>query len=299
MSDAAVSAPPVEATPAQDPALATNPAAIAASEGSKENAVKEAAAEARRKLKIDDQEVDEEEVLKIYKERKGHQQAANKILQEGKAAKKQAEEFVRMMKDKGKLFEAIQKLGHDPRSLAEEFLAAQLEEEMLDPRERELKQAKQKLQMYEEMEKAKKAETERRRDEELKKKYAEDYQKQFIDALKETQLPPTKPMVAEMAKYIHRAAKMNFEMTAKEAAQLVKEDLQNSYMHLYGEADAETLVRLLGDQALQKIRTYDTGKLKNPEAHLRTPSEQPEPGQRARNSNKRMTPQEWRDFNRK
>ena len=87
------------------------------------DAVKAAAQEAKRRLKIDDQEVDEDEVIKIYKDRKGHQQAANKILQEGKAARKQAEEFISMMKDKGSLMDAIKKLGHDPRRLAEEYLA--------------------------------------------------------------------------------------------------------------------------------------------------------------------------------
>ena len=54
-----------------------------------------AAAEAKRKLKIKyedrEEEVDEEEVLKVYKSRKSHQQAANKELQEGKAARKQTD----------------------------------------------------------------------------------------------------------------------------------------------------------------------------------------------------------------
>src|SRR5690242_14369187 len=72
--------------------------------GTTQAAVKEAAAEAKRRLKIDDQEVDEDEVIKVYKDRKGHQRVANKELQEGLKAKKQAEEFISMMKDKGKLF---------------------------------------------------------------------------------------------------------------------------------------------------------------------------------------------------
>lgn len=55
------------------------------------SAIKAAAAEAKRKLKIDDQEIDEDEVLKVYKERKGHQSAANKALQEGLKAKRQTE----------------------------------------------------------------------------------------------------------------------------------------------------------------------------------------------------------------
>lgn len=268
-----------------------------------QSAIKEAAAEARRKLKIKneegaEEEIDEEEVVKVYRERKGHQKAASKILNEGKMAKKQAEEFISMMKDKQKLFDAIKKLGHDPRQLSEEYLASVLEEEMLDPREKELRDYKSKLQKYQDLEKQQKEEAQKRRDLEMKSKFAADYEKQFVDALKTTGLPPTKHMVAEMAKYIHRAAKMEFEMTAVEAAKLVKEDIETAHRNLYGEADAETLVKLIGEQGLQKVRTYDTSRLKDPNAQIKTPKEQGEIT-RKRESGRRMTPQEWREYNRK
>lgn len=265
------------------------------------SAIKEAAAEAKRRLKIDDQEVDEEEVIKVYRDRKGHQRAANRELQEGRAARKQAEEFISMMKDKGQLIPVLEKLGYkreDLKKLSEKYLAGVLEEEMLDPRERALREAQMKLKNYEELEKKQKEEIQKRREAELKKKYADDYTKEFVDALKTTGLPPTKPMVAEMAKYIHRASKIGFEMTAAEAAKLVKEDIENSFKSLYGESDAETLARLLGEQGLQKVRTYDTSRLKDPTAQLQTPKEQGEITRR-REPGKRMTNEEWRLFNRK
>lgn len=295
---AAAAVNPTDAANPKDAASPATPGAVGS------EASKEAAREAIRKLKIKnadgaEEEVDEAEVIKVYRERTGHQRAANKELQEGKAAKKQAEKFLQMMKDKGSLFDAIQKLGHDPRKLAEEYLAQVLEDELMDPRDKELKQTKTKLQQYEEMDKRQKEELAKRRDDELKKKFSEDYSKQFVEALKSTGLPPTKPMVAEMAKYIHRAAKINFEMTAMEAAKLVKEDMERAYSNLYGAADAETLVKLLGDGNLQKIRQYDTSRLKDPNAALKTPTEQGEPNQRSKANGKRMSPQEWREFNRK
>lgn len=262
-------------------------------------AIKEAAAEARRKLKIDDQEIDEDEVVKVYKERTGHQRAANKELQEGKAAKRQAEEFVKMMKDKGKLFEAIQKLGHDPRALAEEYLASQLEEELLDPREKELREYKKKLSAYQELERRQKEAEEKQRDEALKAKYSQEYTTQFVEALKTEKIPPTKKVVADMAAYIHRAAKMNFKMTAQEAAKLVREDIETAHRNLFGESDAETLFKLLGEQGVAKIRGYDASRLKKPEDVLKTPPEQGEPRTRSKPSGQRMTPKEWREFNRK
>ena len=173
-------------------------------------------------------EVDESELLRGY----SHQKAANKILQQGAAARKQAEEFISMMRDPEKFYDTAKKLGHDPRKLAEEYLAKQLEDELLDPMDKELKEAKAKLKKIEDMEKAEKEAIEAKRNEVLKQKYAKDYSDQFVSALQETSLPPTKAMVAEMAKYVSRAAKIGFKMTAQEAAQLVKEDVQTAHQRL-------------------------------------------------------------------
>lgn len=262
------------------------------------NAIKDAAAEAKRRLKIDNEEVDEEEVFKTYRARKEHQRAANKSMQEGLKAKRQAEEFISMMKDKGALFDTIKKLGHDPRKLAEEYLAEALQDEMADPRDRELKEYKSKLKAYEDEKKKLQEETDKKLKDDMKAKFSEDYSKQFVEALKTSGLPPTKAMVAEMAKYIKRAAEVNFEMTAVEAAKMVKEDMEKAYQNLYGEADAETLVRLLGDQGLQKVRTFDTSRLKDPSANLKTPETQGEPNRQRGSRQKRMTTEQWREFNR-
>lgn len=274
-------------------------AAQSKSQPAKVDPIKEAAAEAKRKLKIDDQEYDEDEVINVFKSRKSHQQAANKELQEGKAARKQAEEFISMMKDPSKFYETAQKLGHNPRELAEKYLASQLEDELMDPREKELRDARARLKQIDDMERQQKEAIERQRNEALKAKYAKDYSDQFVSALQSTGLPPTKPMVAEMAKYISRSAELGFKMTADEAAALVKEDVQMSYQRLIGDSDGETLIKLLGEEVANKVRKYDISKLKNPESNLRTPQEQSEPRVRSKSDGKRMTPKEWREFNRK
>lgn len=271
--------------------------ATQAKDPSKEAAKDATEAIKKYKVKVDGQEleVDEAELLRGY----SHQRAANKLLQEGKAARKQATEFIEMMKNKESLFNVISKLGHDPRKLAEEFLAAQLQDELMDPREKELRDAKNKLKAIEDMEKKRLEEVERRRTEELKAKYTKDYETQFVSALQESQLPPTKPMVAEMAKYISRSAKIGFKMTPSEAAQLVKEDVQRAQLNLIGNADGETLLKLLGDDVAAKILTARGAKVKNPESKLQTPKEQGQPSEKLRSNKKRMSPKEWREFNRK
>ncbi len=258
-----------------------------------------AAAEAKRKLKIDDQEIDEDEVIKTYRERKGHQRAANKEMQEGLKAKKQAEEFISMMKDKGKLFDAIKKLGHDPRQLSEEYLASLLQDEMMDPKEKELKDYRTKLKTYEEKEKQQKAEADKTRNEEMKAKYAKEYSEQFIEALKTTNLPATKEMVASMAKYIARAAQLKFPMTAIEAAKLVQQDEDMRIEHRLKNATPEQIIQILKEENIQKVRAYDTSRLKDPNSGLKTPEKQTEVTRKRDTGGKRMTTAEWREFNRK
>lgn len=268
-----------------------------------ETPVQEAAREVLRKMKLLDKdgteiEVDEDEVKKTYLQRREHQRAANQILQEGKAARKQAEEFIAMMKDPEKFFEVAKKLGHNDRELAEKRLAKYLEEEMMDPREKELRDAKAKVEQYELEKKQEKERIEAQRHEALKAKYAKQYTEEFTTSLKKYDLPADKDTVAMMASYIKRTAQIGFKMTTDEAAQLVKEDLQNKYRKVVQSADGKLLMELLGDEVANKIRKFDTERLKSPEQNLRTPEQQGQPRER-KVPHKRMSPKEWREFNRK
>lgn len=260
--------------------------------------VKSAAAEVMKKFKVKingiEQEVEEAELLRGY----GHQSAANKIFQEGKQQLKQAEEFIAMMRDPDKFFEVAKQLGHDPRILAEQRLVRDLEEDLMDPRDKELRDARNRLKQIDDLERIQKEAVENQRNEALKAKYSKDYSDQFIQALEATNLPATKAMVSEMAKYIGRSAQIGFEMTASEAASLVKEDILMAHQRLIGDADGEVLIKLLGDNVANKVRKYDMSKVKNPEANLSTPENQGirrEP----KTSTKRMTDKEWREFNRR
>lgn len=260
--------------------------------------VKDAVQEAIKKfkVKVDGQEleVDEGELLRGY----SHQKAANKILQEGRQARKQAEEFLSMMKDPERFYEVAKQLGHDPRALSEKYLVSQLEEEMMDPREKEFRQMKKKLQAVEDMERKQREAVENARLEEMKSKYVKDYETQFTQALQESNLPPTKAMVGEMAKYISRSAKIGFKMEPKEAAQLVKEDIQKAQMSLIGNADGETLLKLLGDDVAKKILQARGAKVKQP--GFNTPIEQGERReiQSTNKGNRRMSAKEWAEFKR-
>lgn len=303
---APVSTPPKDITGAEALAMvqaekAAKQAGIVpkkAPEASSQETVKEAAAEALRKFKVkvdgEELEVDEDELKRGY----SHQKAANKLFQEAKMGRKQAEEFVMMMRDPKTFFETAKKLGHDPRELAEKYLANQLEDELMDPKDKELRELKEFKTQKERDEAEAKQKEEQKLVETLKTKFAKEYSDQFVGALQQSGLPPTKNTVGRMASYISRAAGIGFKMSADDAARLVKEDLAMEHRAIIGDSDGEVLIKYLGEDITNKVRKYDTGRLKNPEANLRTPVEQGKTRERG-TPHRRMTPREWRDYNRK
>jgi len=299
MAEAAAPAQNAQATPnpVADP---KQPAGAAPTPGAdKGTATKDAAQEAMRKfkVKVDNQEVevDEAELLKGYT----HAKAAAKRFQEGSRARAQAEQLLTMLKDKNKLFEVLQKLGHDPLALAEEKMAAHVKRELMDPKDRQLSDYEQKIKDFEEAEARRKEEAKQKEHDKLKAKYAKDFESAFMDALKTSGLPQTKAMVGEMAKYIKRAADIGYQISPQDAAKLVREDEETRIQSIAGETEAETLARLLGEKTLEKLRAWEAQKVKDPNAQLRTPTMQEQTGERRQKSDtKRMTPQEWRKFNR-
>lgn len=307
MSDATTGTPTNTAAPATPPdakTTTTTPAAQAtpgqtptgATPGTGNAAVSDAAKEAMKKYKVkvsgQELEVDESELLRGY----SHKQAAAKEMQEAKRLRKQNEEFVAMMKDPSKFFETGKKLGHDPRKLAEEFLAAQLKRELADPRDVELEDTKTKLKMYEELEQRQREAEKQRHHDEMKKRFAEEYKSQFIEVLETSGLPKTKEMVGEMAKYIHRASKIGFKMSPQEAAILVKEDLQTRVAAIVGQSEGDILLKLLGDDTAAKLLAARGAQVKDPNAQLTTPTEQTR-SERGK-PRERMNQREWRRFNR-
>ncbi len=289
----------MEATPTTAaPAAPNQPAATPGVQpGDVKSAAAEAAAARKLKIQLEDgveEEVDEQEVIKTYRDRKKHQAVASRELNEGKKARAQAEQALAMLKDPQKVWDVLKKLGHDPRKLSEAQLAAALEEELMDPKEKELRDHRTKLEKYEAAEREREEAAKQARLEEVKARYMKQYEKDFIEALESEDLPRNKDTVGRIASYIQRAAKLKYKITASDAAKLVRQDIQEAHQRLVGNADGETLLKLLGEDVANKIRQYDIGKLKNPNAELKTPVEQI----RREKPTGRMSPKEWQKFKR-
>jgi hypothetical protein len=232
-----------------------------------------AQAEARKwKLKVNgkEREVTEEELLSGY----NRAEAAEERFKEAAMTKKQAEEFVNMLKKDPIALLKDPRLGHDVRMIAEKYLLEQMQEEMLTPEQKELKEAKAKLKAYEDQKRAIEQEQMKARDKELTEKYTADYSNQIIKALNENSLPKTEYTVKRIAYYMHLGLQKGLNLSASDVADKVKQDYINEQKALFAAADGGTLVQLLGEDAANKLRKWDVSRVKNPNAHAKTPEKQ-------------------------
>jgi hypothetical protein len=68
-----------------------------------------------------------------------------------------------------------------------------------------------------------------------------------------------------MAYYLLKAIDKGYELQAKDVTDLVHRDYVNDTKALYSGLDADTLIKILGDDVAGKIRKHDLAKLKNPQ----------------------------------
>ena len=265
---------------------------------STEGMSKEEAREAIRKYKVkvmgEEREVDEKELLRGY----SHQQAANKQYQDAVKMKKEAEKLLARFGSIDGALEYFQEQGIDPYEQIERKLYDRIQEQMMDPRDIKLKEYEKKEAQRAAQEKEYQEQIMKERQERQSQQLAKEYEEQFVEALKEYKLTD-KRSVGEMARYIYEAAQIGEKLTPAQAAKLVDEDIRNVAKRVSTDVDVEKLIDLYGEEFVNKVRKYDTDRLKNPNQMLKTPVEQPELGVRVkRQSGKRMTTREWRDFNR-
>lgn len=228
------------------------------------------------KLKVDGQEIEEEFDL-------NNEEALIKELQLAKAAKKRMAEA---QEAKRKAYEIMQSIDQDPANLlkrlgpkgyelAEQMLIEKMQEEMLSPEQKQLRQMEQELAKYKEQERALKEQEEQSKLQALEAKQAEHYQKTIIQALEDSGLPKTPEAVKRMAFLLHKNLELGLDLSAKELADEARKEYVMSLSQITKDATPEQLINLLDPDILKKLRKYDTDqfKAKNKFTNLKTPSQ--------------------------
>ena len=225
--------------------------------------------ERKFKVKVDGQELEvtEKELVSGYSLNK----AATQKMQEAAATRKQAEQFIELLRTNPMKVLSNPNLGIDAKKFAEEYLL-QVYEDQIDPKSAENRKLKAQL---EEIENAKKEreESERQAKVEQETQHWMNHYVQDIDGAiaNSTSLPKNNKAVYERVlhymllghqeAYIQRNGRA---ATAKDVLPLVENEFKEMTKSLYKDASAEQLMEYFGDEIAGKLRKADVARLKNP-----------------------------------
>jgi hypothetical protein len=265
------------------------------------------------------EEVDEDTLLKLAQ--KGRY--ADKTMQETAAQRKQVEGVIQALKDHPGRAILNKALGHSPVNALKSVIQAALEdgqsvaeikkllseqmyefiqEENLDPKERENRDLKKRLAAIEDEKKAKAEEETSAIREKMTNEARERITADIVGALQDSGLPKTTFTVRRMAYYLDQGRKLVQEyaakgvkvdpINAKSVIQFVRKDYESALREMYGSADADTLIKLLGDENVKKIRGRDVELLRGgstppaaPKSSNSAPTERPtKPGNSKKSS---------------
>lgn len=252
---------------------------------------------------------DEESVKKIVQ--KGL--AADQRFAQAAEVEKQMQTLVRALRENPEKVLLNERLGHNPEMLVEKILSALgpkarkaaekymsqiVDEELMDPKDREILQHKRKLEEYEAQKKD--AENKARMEQiaQAKAHYQGEYERDIVSALESSGLPKTAATVKRMAYYLYQGLQRGIELKAADVVDLVKKDYTQEQIELFGATDGDALLSILGPELTQKVVRAATVAAKNGKLAPSKvpPGKQPPPGSDENKGKKRyISPDEWRD----
>jgi hypothetical protein len=226
--------------------------------------------------------------------------ASNRRFSQAALTQKQLQNLIGLLKENPMAVLTHPSLNHNVRKVVEDWLTEQIEYETMDPKDRELLDAKKALKANEDKERNAKQESERKEIEALQGQYTKSYQKEIIEAIDGSGLPKSSETVARIAYYLKEALKERpgpdgkprpgVRLKASDVVDLVRDDYERMMKRLVGQADAETLVKLFGDDVAEKFRKH---LLKPIKTTGETPAKQSPSGER-KGQRKKLTSDEWR-----
>src|SRR3990167_2989315 len=220
------------------------------------------------KLKIDNEEVDDEIDLEDEKE-------LIKRLQLAKVAPKRMEQYAKLSKEYNQIQEEVEMLMNEPhkvltdprlnidrKKLVEQLMAIDAEEASKSPEQKEIEKLQSELKKFkEDNEKTQK----QKQDDDVNKKVADQakkYEDDMIKAIETEGLPRSKYFIRRMAAFMDTALKNKVNLEMKDIAPLVKEEALKDIRELVGLVSDEKLEDFFGKDLFERKRKERIKKAK-------------------------------------
>lgn len=196
--------------------------------------------------------------------------AANERFQQAADKIKQAEAIVELLQTQPE--KALEKLGFNVRDMAEQYLKAELEKEMMSPEQLKMAEMERKLAEYEEEKKIKADQDRQNKMTELQRHYENELTDKIIKAIDTYKLPRNERTISRIAEKLYVALENGYEIDPSDVAPLIKQEIEEELKGFYGNLNVEDMLNILGEDGLKKIRSYEVqrAKAKAPENPLKT-----------------------------
>lgn len=231
---------------------------------------------AKRKYRVNDQDIeltDEESTAWVQKA-----MHADAQIKEAAQLKKSTAALIEKLKTPKGLREILSdpSISVDRKQLAIEWVKEYMAEEAMDPKDRELRDSRAELESY----KAKEAEIKEKAEQEAKqaevKQQADAFRSEIIGVMEANSgvLPKSQAVMDRIIGYMRAGyRKTGKVLPAAEAVKYVIADYEGEVGEISKSADINRLLKLLGPEAIEKIRKADLAQLKKDLASgLKTPA---------------------------
>ena len=187
--------------------------------------------------------------------------AANEKFQQASEKIRQAEAIVELLQTNPE--KALHRLGFDVRQMAEEYLKNELQKEVLTDEQRKMLELEQKLADYEADKKMRDEQEKASRISELQRHYEAELSDKIIGAIETYKLPRNERTISRIAEKLYVALENGYEIDPLDVAPLVKQEVDEELRGMYGTLDVESMLQILGEDNLKKIREYELKKVKD------------------------------------
>lgn len=243
----------------------------------------------RMKLKVDgdEQERDEEEVIRLAQLRLAEGNRFDAHAKEKKAFEKEKREHAAALeafkKDPAGFF---RKMGMDPREWAEGHVHESMQDDNLTAEQKELRDAKKKLQEIEAEKKSAEEKAQQERIEKLADAEAERLNTELPKLLAAANLPKSPRTLARVAELWLTNEEQGLDLPLESLVDLAREQYLSEVQAIFGSADGEQLLKLLGEQNAKKIRKADLARLRKGPGTTAAPAQTSKPAAKAKGRTK-------------
>lgn len=214
----------------------------------------------RKKLKVGGKEIEVDEDELVKRAQMGY--SAEEKWQEASKMRKQVESFITMLQNDPA--QALEKMGFDVDAMAEQRIQQRIEEMKKSPEQLELERIRRENETIKAERERERNELQQREVQRMQEQYAVQIENDINSALDAPDfgLPKSPYFVKRIADVMIYGLKNNKEISAKRAAEIVRNEVKEELQQMYQMTPDEVFEQMIGKDRLNKYRRAKITKAK-------------------------------------